>query len=282
MIPRSTRQSVSSHWRKTVFPDDVDRATSSIPLTSRIDLHCHYLPAVDDGVRTTEEGVELLRLMKQLGYRKVVATPHMRTAMFPNSRGGLETEFETFRKTVIDEPALPELGLASEHYFDDVFWQRFHDNEVLPYPGGQAILVELPPKRFPVGLENAVFRMGVRGRVPVLAHPERYEPLFRNSKALDPLLSAGAVAQLDLLSLVGHYGAKPRKAAERMLEEGVYHLACSDCHRPKDVDLVRKAIELLQSHGGPHLTQRLLETGPASLLHDSAGQSTPRGEGSPS
>ena len=57
--------------------------------TGYVDLHCHYLPGIDDGVRTFEEGVALCRGLRDIGYRRVVATPHIRTAMFPNTKAGL-------------------------------------------------------------------------------------------------------------------------------------------------------------------------------------------------
>jgi len=50
-----------------------------------VDLHCHYVPAVDDGVRTLDEGLLLLRGLHALGYATVAATPHIRSGMFDNA-----------------------------------------------------------------------------------------------------------------------------------------------------------------------------------------------------
>src|SRR5688500_16067980 len=112
-----------------------------------IDLHCHYIPAVDDGVKTTEESVRLCRALAQIGYDLVVATPHIRTAMFENRKPGLSVAFETLRGQVADVPDMPQLGLAAEHWCDDVFWGLFRGGESMPYPGGKAALVELPPQQ---------------------------------------------------------------------------------------------------------------------------------------
>jgi protein-tyrosine phosphatase len=231
-----------------------------------VDLHCHCLPGIDDGVRTTEEGVALCRGLAALGFSTVVATPHMRTALFENSREDIERAFEQFQVDTRETENLPGLGVASEHYFDDVFWGRFEADRIARYPGGHAVLVELPPTSFPLGLERRLFAMRLRAIRPVLAHPERYAPLFRASDPLDPLLEIGVLPLLDLMSLVDRYGQAPRRAAERMLDEGVYFAACSDAHRPSDLPLVGEAIERLRARVGDDEADALLRDHPRGIL----------------
>ena len=237
---------------------------------SFVDLHSHYLPGIDDGVRRLEDGVALVRGLKGIGFDTVMATPHIRTAMFPNRKGGVEEAHAAFREAVAGEEGLPELGLGAEHFFDDVFWGLFQAGEAVPYPGGKAALVELPPERLPLRLEHCFFEMHVKGVRPVLAHPERYRPFFKRTDDLDPLLDAGALPLLDLMSLVGRYGRRPRKAAERMLEEGVYYAACSDAHKPEDVELVRDAIAKLRKRVGDEEAEELLGENPRRILAGTA------------
>jgi protein-tyrosine phosphatase len=230
-----------------------------------IDLHCHYLPAIDDGVRTLEEGVQLLEGLARLGYTHVVATPHIRTAMFENRKDGLERTFTQFAEKTGDR-ALPQLGLGAEHFCDDVFWDLFSRGQAVPYPGGKAALVELPYERMPQRVEEIFFEMNLRGVRAVLAHPERYADLYKSTDRLDPILEVGALAQLDLMSLVGRYGSKPQRTAERMLDEGVYYIACSDAHKPGDVELVAKAIERLRKLAGREEADELMAKNPARVL----------------
>ncbi|MCB9619311.1 MAG: protein tyrosine phosphatase [Sandaracinus sp.] len=230
-----------------------------------VDLHAHWVPAVDDGVKTDAEALEMLRGLAALGYARCVATPHIRTAMFENRRPGLEDAHAAFVGRVQGE-ALPELGLGAEHFFDDVFWGLFQRGEHLPYPGGKAALVELPPERLPLRLEHVFFEMRVRGVRPILAHPERYRDFYDRSDALEPLLDAGAVPQLDLMSLVGRYGRHPQRAAERLLDEGFYYLACSDAHRPADVELVGRGIERLRELVGREEADAMLGDHPRRVL----------------
>jgi protein-tyrosine phosphatase len=231
-----------------------------------VDLHCHYLPALDDGVRTLDEGVALCQGLHKLGYRRVVATPHIRTAMFDNRKAGLESALAQFREDTAGTGGMPETGLGAEHYFDDVFWDLFMRGMAVPYPGGKAALVEFPNEGLPLRVDHRFFEMQVRGVRPVIAHPERYPFMFSRSDALDPLLNVGALPLLDVMSLTGRYGRRPRKAAERMLDEGVYFAACSDAHRPADVETVAEGIARLRSLVGDTEAGELLGDHPQRIL----------------
>jgi protein-tyrosine phosphatase len=233
---------------------------------SFVDLHSHVLPGVDDGVKTLEDSRELLSGLRALGYSRVVATPHMRTARFENSAEGLRHAMNVLREQLGDDAALPEIDLAAEHHLDDVIFERLVRGEGLPYPGGTAALIELPEARFPLGVEHRFFDLMVRGIRPVIAHPERYLPLFSSSEPLATWVSRGVAAQLDLMSLVGRYGKNQRKAAERMLDEGLYLVAASDVHQPKHLALVAEALEVLERRVGASGRDALLIEGPAALL----------------
>ncbi len=231
-----------------------------------VDLHCHYIPGVDDGVRTLDESVRLCVGLARVGFERAIATPHIRTAMFDNRKDGLTQAFNQLLQTIAGTPQLPELGLGCEHFCDDVFFELFSTGQALPYPGGHAALIELPPDQFPVNLAQRLFQMNVRGVRPVLAHPERYTPLFSSTAPIERLLEMGVLPQLDLMALTGKYGRAPKKAAERMLKEDVYFLACTDSHRPEDVEVVDDAIKLLKKLVGRERADELLSEHPRQIL----------------
>lgn len=237
----------------------------------RIDLHCHYVPAVDDGVRTLDESQRLLAGLRSLGYGRVIATPHIRSGMFDNERGGLRRAFDELLGVLgvaedAEHAQLPRLGLAAEHYFDDVFVGLVQSKSALPYPGGKAVLVEFHYDLWPRGIDRQLFRLEVAGLTPVLAHPERYRELERHSDPLALLLEHGCLSLLDLMSLVGKYGERSRRTAERLLEEGLYDAACTDCHRPEDVEHVARALERLEVLVGRQDADALTADNPAAIL----------------
>lgn len=246
---------------------NAENTRAELPSEGYVDLHSHYVPGIDDGAKTQAEGEQMCRLLGEVGFSMVVATPHIRSGMFPNSAASLQAAHAAFAEKAA---GLPQLGLGAEHYFDDVALSLFRKGKEQRYPGGFAALIELTPKRFPAHLARMFFEVSSRRVQIVLAHPERYHPLFRKSDEIDPLTAAGALPLLDLMSLVGHYGRRPRKAAERMLDEDIYYAACSDVHRPQDVDKVAKAIHVLEKRVGGARTRELLYENPRHILSGTA------------
>src|SRR5215218_8585591 len=63
-----------------------------------IDMHSHLLPGIDDGLQEVESSVAFIRDLKNLGYKKVICTPHILSDLYPNS----------------PETILPKLALVRE------------------------------------------------------------------------------------------------------------------------------------------------------------------------
>ncbi|HMJ09982.1 MAG TPA: CpsB/CapC family capsule biosynthesis tyrosine phosphatase, partial [Polyangiaceae bacterium] len=215
-----------------------------------VDLHCHWIAGIDDGARTVEEGIAMLEALGRVGFARVVATPHMRPGMFDNDKASLTAAYERMLPHLRGVPGLPEVGLSSEHYFDDVVYQRLLNGEGLPYPGRRAVLLEFYDITLPAALDRHLFTLQSRGLLPVIAHPERYHPIWRSPETLERLVEAGAAALLDVAALAGKYGQKPQRTAEELLERGLYHAACSDAHRPADADAVLQGMQHVEKRYG--------------------------------
>jgi protein-tyrosine phosphatase len=244
-----------------------------------VDLHCHWIANIDDGARSPADGVAMLRGLFEAGFSTVIATPHMRPGMFDNDKPALERAYAAMQPHLAEARTrgdrVPAVRLASEHFFDDVVWARLTRGEGLPYPpeagettgsGPRFALMELPVQTFPVRLAERFVDLKRAGVRVVLAHPERYRPVWANDACLDPLIDAGARLLLDVCALVGKYGRASKAAAEKLLEEDAYDAACSDAHRPDDIPLVQKAIAELEARVGPEETNRLLAEAPSAIL----------------
>lgn len=235
-----------------------------------IDLHCHPLPGIDDGVRSADEGVALLVALCGVGFGTVVATPHVRSGVWDNrvntrdaARAALGPALDAARAR---GEQLPTLELAGEHMFDDVLTGLLAKHEALTYPGGGAVLVEFPYESLPVRVELQLWRMVRSGVRPVVAHPERYVPVQQDPEKIDELVGAGAWPLLDVMSLVGAYGRRAQAASERMLARGVYVAACTDAHKPSDAEVVRESLRALQLAAGDHAVHKLFVEGPQRVL----------------
>lgn len=241
-------------------------------MSGYIDLHSHWLPEIDDGVQSVDEGLALLERLGRAGFSVVVATPHMRPGMFDNDRNALTAAFQRMLPEIAKRPGLPKVLLSSEHHFEETVYGRLMHGEGIPYPslsgkpGKPSVLIEFAQATFPSRAQARMFDLSRAGLRPVLAHPERYRPVWNDDTCLDPLIEAGVCMLLDVCSVVGKYGRASQEAAEKLLEEGVYEAACSDAHRPADVDDVEKSILRLVQLVGKEEADRLLRDGPSGIL----------------
>ncbi len=227
-----------------------------------IDLHCHWLYGLDDGASSPEAGRDILSGLRDLGFSHVVATPHMRPGLFDNSRADILAAFEAQCAATSDLT----LSVSAEHYFDDVVYQRLQNGQGVPYPGQRAALLEFYAMDLPPRLDRLFAQLRRNGMTPVIAHPERYQTIWKHPETLERMLDAGAVALLDAAALTGKYGRTPRRVARQLLEQGMYAAACSDAHRPKDIAELRAAMDWISKEYGQEELEQLFRSGPLRIL----------------
>lgn len=211
-----------------------------------LDLHNHVLFGLDDGCRTLEESAALCAAAKAAGHVGFVATPHIRPGMFDNDPDGIRARRDEVRATV--EAAGLELFLGAEYYFDADLLEAARGKRLLTLgERSRYVLAELPSGALPVRYDEVLYEIRLAGYVPIVAHPERCAGVQENlPSALSALRQVGALLQLDLGSLVGHYGRAAKKASAELVKQGAYHVAACDLHRPGDVaTIVAPALKAL-------------------------------------
>ena len=193
-------------------------------LRGTADSHSHILFGVDDGVRTIEESLSVLKYEEDLGVTDVWCTPHVMEDT-ANSVDTLKARFGQL-KEAYQGPV--RLHLAAEYMLDTVFEQRFRDRDLLTMDN-DTLLVETPTWTPPVGLYDTFREIQTAGYRPLFAHPERYR--YLNEPSYERLRKLGIHFQLNLPSLVGFYGETAMRKAEWLLSHGFYTEVGSDCHR---------------------------------------------------
>ena len=197
---------------------------SSGVLQGTTDSHTHILYGVDDGVKSLEETLNVLKYQESLGIKEVWCTPHIMEDT-ANTTEELKSRFEKL-KAAYDGPIV--LHLAAEYMLDTVFEQRFRDCDLLTMENN-TLLVETSAWTPPLGLYETLRIIQSTGYRPLLAHPERYR--YLNEPSYERLKKLGIHFQLNLPSLVGFYGETAMRKAQWLLENDFYSEIGSDCHR---------------------------------------------------
>ncbi|MBK7945354.1 MAG: capsular biosynthesis protein [Flavobacteriales bacterium] len=207
----------------------------------RCDVHSHFIPGIDDGSQNLEQSMEMLRAMHELGYRKVITTPHSMADGYRNSPAIILGGLEKLRREVEAQGLSIEVDAAAEYYLDHDLERKVLDGEVLTF-GDRLLLFELPFLSEPSILLTLVFQMQTQGYKPVLAHPERYSFWYNDFSKYERLKDRGVLFQLNLIALSGAYGPKAKEIAERLIDAGAYELIGSDCHNMNHVEAIRNTL----------------------------------------
>ncbi len=197
------------------------------------DLHAHILPGVDDGPRTIDESVALVRLIAALGFDHIFLTPHFRPGFFDSSPELVGDAFGRLIAALDGRPGGIEFTVANEVHLDSVFGPRGHLQRFLTF-GTQPrrVLLELPRQTFPFELLlQTVDRLSLEGILVVLAHPEKHPALFEEPDAWSRLRERDVRFQVNLTILAGAAGRRARTAAKAMCRAALVHAFGTDVHR---------------------------------------------------
>ena len=205
------------------------------------DIHSHFIPGIDDGSQSLEQSIELLTAMSELGYRKVVTTPHSMADGYKNTPDIILPGLEKLRAEVKRVGLNMEVDAAAEYYLDHELEQKIQRKEVLTF-GKDLLLFELPFISEPTILLQVVFAMQTQGYRPVLAHPERYGYWATDLSKLEQLKERGVLFQLNTIALCGAYGPSVKRSAEKLVDQGWYELIGSDCHRMDHIGAIKATL----------------------------------------
>lgn len=218
------------------------KTTLSTPVDLSVlgtDVHSHFIPGIDDGAKTMEDSVQMLRAMHELGYRKVITTPHVMSDFYRNTSEIIFSGLEDVRAALKREGIPLEVDAAAEYYLDFDFERKLKEEALLTF-GKKYLLFEVSYMNPPDNLERMVFEMQTRGYKPVLAHPERYNYWHGNFEKYEQIKDRGVLLQLNVNSLTGYYSPSTKKISEMLIDKGMIDLLGTDCHHIGHLELLKK------------------------------------------
>lgn len=201
------------------------------------DLHSHLIPGIDDGSKSMEDSLAMLRRFESMGYKKVITTPHVMIDYYRNTPeiilGGLESVKEAMKEVGMQI----EMEAAAEYYHDFHLNDLVAKRELLTF-GDKHVLFELSFTEEPPGVKETAFEMTMAGYKPILAHVERYPFYINQWDKVEDYKRRGVLIQLNINSLSGQYGPAVKKMAEGLIERDWVDVIGSDCHHMGHLDLI--------------------------------------------
>jgi len=207
----------------------------------KCDIHSHFIPAIDDGSKSLENSVEMIRTFYNLGYKKLITTPHIMGDFYRNTPEIILNGLEKVKHQLRVEGIPVQLEAAAEYYVDYEFEHKIGKEKLLTF-GDQYVLIEISYVNQPENLERVLFKLQTNGYKPVLAHPERYPFWYAKIEQFETLFNNGVLLQLNINSLTGYYSPATKKLAETLIDKNWIRLLGSDCHHTGHTDLLKQVV----------------------------------------
>ena len=235
-----------------------------------IDLHCHYLPGIDDGAQTLDDALDLARAAIKAGIELAVMTPHVHPGRYENNASSITRMCAAFQQALREHDIPLELRAGGEVRISEDIVSMVEQGEV-PYlgelDGYRVMLLEFPHSHLIVGAEKLVGWLLERHIRPLIAHPERNKEVMRNAEKLQPFVEMGCLLQLTGASMIGGFGKAAEECATRLIEREWVTAVATDAHnlqhRPPCLD---EAYEALARIGGHHFALELTQRMPAKIV----------------
>jgi protein-tyrosine phosphatase len=218
------------------------------------DMHSHLLPGIDDGSEDIANSLELIKGMRELGYKKLITTPHVMWDMYKNTHEVIREKLAEVKEAVKQAGIDVEIHAAAEYFLDEHVEELLRNKEPLLTIKDNMVLTEFSMAFPSMNIKEILFEMEMQGYQPVIAHPERYTYLERNKDFYRELKDVGCLFQLNILSLGGHYGRSVTELAHYLLKNNYYNLLGTDLHHSGH-------LEGLQGIEMPDAVKKLLDSG---------------------
>ncbi|ULQ56275.1 histidinol phosphatase [Flavihumibacter rivuli] len=222
------------------------KKSKPVPLDLSIigtDMHSHLLPGIDDGSPDTATSLQLIRGLEDLGYSRLITTPHVLWDLYRNDDASIEAAELELR--VAAEGKDMVLRSAAEYMLDEHFSLLVRDKQPLRTLAGNYVLVEFSFVSLPFDWKQVFFDLQINGYQPVLAHPERYTYLMGQTGIYEEISAMGVLLQLNINSLTGYYGKPALSLAKHLVKHKLVHFLGTDLHHSRHLDAIRQSDTLM-------------------------------------
>lgn len=232
-----------------------------------IDIHNHILYGIDDGSKSLEESIEILKQYKEMGFKDIVLTPHY----IENSNYTTNNkEKQNLLKTLKNKIKGINLYLGNEVFINNNLEELLNQQEISTINNSRYLLIEFPMNQKLKTITNTIYELKIKGIIPIIAHPERYEYVKKDITIVDEWIEEGALLQANYGSIVGVYGRKTKKTLKKLLKKNKISILATDIHYPnseiyKNIEKSKKKIKRII--GEEKLTE-LTITNPKKIIQN--------------
>ena len=233
-----------------------------------IDIHNHLLYGIDDGSKSIEDSVKIIREMSKIGYTDIILTPHyISHSKYNSPRDKNLILLENLRNALGENGIDINLYLGNEIYINHHIGDLLDNGKISSLNGSKYLLIELPMNGeydYMDVFEDLIYD----GYKVILAHPERYHAFQKDFDKIYDLEEIGVYFQCNIESILGSYGKGAIKMVKRMYKEKKVSFLATDIHHKKrDYGKFDKAKKKIRKFLSSSEMEELLVENPSKIIN---------------
>lgn len=232
-----------------------------------IDFHSHIIFEVDDGSQSIEESIRLVKEAKRAGFNAIIATPHYMEDYYMCKYNQIEEKIQMLEEKIEDVGVV--IYHANEIYTTTNMREILDNGIATTINDSKYVLFELPMNEKPMNMLEVIYQIKESGRVPIIAHPERYTYVQKDPNMLIELIDEGVLFQSNFGSIIGQYGEHAKKTVKQLLKNNFIHFLGSDVHRTNSIyTRMNEVIDTLEKTISKEKIRELTYINPRTVLEN--------------
>ncbi len=176
-----------------------------------IDIHSHIIPGIDDGSRSMEMTIEMLKTAEQSGIKQVFATPHYLLEYGEAKIDEVKGHVAEINKILQEENIDIRVYSGQEVYFTENIVTDYIDGNIGTLNDSRYMLIEFDMRKFESSIFDHLYELQVKGITPIIAHVERYKYIMQTPELINRFIGEGYLFQLNSGSIEGKFGVEVQK-----------------------------------------------------------------------
>lgn len=232
-----------------------------------VDIHCHIVPHIDDGARSSTQALRMIDIAYKNGIRAMIATPHYEVGKYDNNIDEIQKQFSKIKDLALKKYRDFKLYLGNEIFYSYGVVNNLEEGKIFTLADSKYVLVEFSPNDKYKYISESLYELVNNGYIPVLAHAERYEEVMEDIDNVERLVDAGVYIQINAHTIAGKYGHGIRRRVMKMIKNDLVHFIGTDTHsdRHRSPDL-EECIKYLNKKTDEETVVRLLSTNPQKII----------------
>lgn len=234
-----------------------------------IDIHSHLIPNVDDGAKTPQETIELIKEAEKVGITDIILTPHYIINAYEQNANTLILLKDKLQQIIDKDNINVKLHIGMEVYIINNLIDLLKQNVLLTLANSKYLLIELPMNTHVQYLDIIIFKLIENNIIPIIAHPERYKFIQENPDKVEELIESGCLMQSNIGSILCIYGNHAKQTVKYLLKNDLVHFLATDTHRKNTIyPLLEKATKKIEKIIGKEKTEELIKINPQKILNN--------------